>query len=98
VCPECLSDGAVWAETGTCGVVWSYCVYEHCYDETFREAIPYVVALVELASGPRLTTNIVDVEPAEMFVGMAVEAVFCQTDDPSVGLVRFRPTDPAAGR
>jgi uncharacterized OB-fold protein len=53
---------------------------------------PYVTALVELDEGVRIPTNLVEVEPepAQIRVGMAVEAVFEQITD-EITLPKFRP-------
>lgn len=58
---------------------------------------PVAVAVVELAEGPRMMTNIVDVEQTEeaLVLDMALEVVFeLQNDDISLPL--FRPTEGAA--
>ncbi len=56
----------------------------------FREELPYVLAIVELAEGPRLLTNLVEGSPDAVRIGMPVEVVF---DDvtPEVTLPKFRP-------
>jgi hypothetical protein len=56
----------------------------------YRDALPYVVAYVELEEGPRVMTNIVDCEPDEVAVGMAVRVVFHDTGEGSA-LFRFQP-------
>ncbi|WP_197420054.1 Zn-ribbon domain-containing OB-fold protein, partial [Mycobacterium sp. NAZ190054] len=55
-------------------------------------AAPYVVAQVAIEEDPRvrLTTNIVDCDPADLELGRVVEVVFEQNDD--VWLPLFRPT------
>ena len=50
----------------------------HCHSSELLTAfsptwIPYVVALVDLEEGPRLMTDLVDCEPDDVQVGMAVE-------------------------
>ena len=52
---------------------------------------PYVIAVVAMDEDAdvRLTTNIIDVDHADMTIGMAVEVVFEQADD--VWLPLFRP-------
>jgi len=52
-----------------------------------------VIAYVELEEGPRVLTNIVEIEPNELEVGMAVHVVFHDTGNGSA-LYRFRP-DPS---
>ena len=60
---------------------------------------PYVVAIVELAEQPdvRLTTNVVDVEPEQMRIGLEVEVFFedwtalSGAEDTRVWIPLFRP-------
>jgi hypothetical protein len=56
----------------------------------FREDLPYVLAIVELDEGPRLTTNIVGATPEEVRVDMPVRAAY---DDvtPDLTLLKFEP-------
>jgi uncharacterized OB-fold protein len=63
-CPECLSLESEWREDSGDGTIWSWCIYHHAYSDAFTEALPYNVALVELDSGPRLISNIVNAESA----------------------------------
>ena len=42
----------------------------------FRDALPYVLAYVELDEGPRLMTNIVGCEPDAVEIGMPVTVDF----------------------
>ena len=51
----------------------------------------YVPAVVELEEGPRLMTNIIDVEPDALSVGMAVEVAFRDLTDEWAAPV-FRPS------
>lgn len=55
---------------------------------------PYVVAQVAIQEDPRvrLTTNIIDADPADLELGQLVEVVFEQNDD--VYLPLFRPVTP----
>ena len=58
----------------------------------FRDRVPYIAAIVELESGARMATNIVEVEPdpAVVKVGMVVEVVFEDLDE-NITLPKFRP-------
>jgi uncharacterized OB-fold protein len=47
----------------------------------FKERLPYVAAIVELAEGPRLMTTIEGASPDDLRVGMPVTAVFRPIDD-----------------
>jgi uncharacterized protein len=95
-CPQCLSTRADWAELSGRGSVWSIAVYEHAYDPEFAASLPYNVALVELAEGPMLISNLVTDDITTISIGDPVTAVF---DDVSAGLslVRFAPAPGPTG-
>ena len=51
-----------------------------------------MLAYVELTEGPILLTNVIDVDPAAVSVGMPVELSFADTGD-GPSLPRFVPAD-----
>jgi len=52
--------------------------------------VPYAIVVVELEEGPRLVGNLRDMEPSELALDLAVEAVLEPISD-TVALVHFRP-------
>jgi hypothetical protein len=90
VCPECLSSHLQWIKVSGKGTVYSYTIAQAPTHPAFAEDVPYVIAIVELAEGPHLTTNITGCKPEDVRVGMPVVAAF---DDvtPEMTLVKFRP-------
>jgi len=90
VCPECLSSDLQWLKVSGKGTVYSYTIAQAPTHPAFVEDVPYVIAIVELAEGPHLTTNITGCQPDEVRVGMPVVTTF---DDvtPEMTLVKFRP-------
>jgi uncharacterized OB-fold protein len=68
-CPECLSREWTWVDDSGAGSIWSFAVYHRAFTKPFADLLPYNVALVELDSGPRLITNVLDVEPDQLHVG-----------------------------
>ena len=87
-CPRCQStDTSPTAVSGR-GIIHSFTVNHQPWD---GEGDPYVIGLVAIDEQPdvRLTTNIVDVEPDDVRVGMAVEVVF--EDHAPVFVPLFRP-------
>jgi uncharacterized OB-fold protein len=54
----------------------------------------YIVALIDLEEGTRLVSNLCDVAPDDVSIGMRVELVFAHFDDGLV-LPQFRPVKPA---
>lgn len=89
-CPACGSLRTSWAQASGLGTVYTFTVVHRSVIPGFREAAPYVVAYVELAEGPRVMTNIVDVDPAAVSIGMPVSVVFADTGEGSA-LYRFKP-------
>ena len=89
-CPHCLSQDLGWAPASGRGTVYSYTVARRPTASVFADVTPYVIAIVELEEGVRMTTNIVGCPPEEVRIGMPVEAVFDDVTD-DVSLIRFRP-------
>ena len=52
--------------------------------------VPQIPAVVEWDEGPRFATELVDVEPTELQIGMPVVPVF--TDHPEAGVTLLRYT------
>jgi uncharacterized OB-fold protein len=65
-CPACLADAAEWVEASGEAKLISWVVYRRSFDPATDDNVPYNVAVVELAEGPRLITNLVGVEQAEL--------------------------------
>jgi hypothetical protein len=89
VCPDCLSSDLSWVKVSGKGTLYSYTIAQAPTHPAFAEDVPYVIAIVELAEGPHITTNIVGSEPEELKVGIPVVATF---DDvtPEITLIKFR--------
>ena len=90
-CRECLSDRLEWVESTGKGTVYSFTVIHRPPSSTFERDVPYTVALVDLDEGCRMISNIVDVDPQAVRVGMSVEVVF-EEITANVSLPKFRPT------
>lgn len=89
VCPRCWSDAVEWVATAGEGTVVTFAVYHRSYHPAFQPLVPYVVAVVELAAGPRLVSNVVGVAPEHVRVGMPVRVEFQSAGDTALPL--FRP-------
>ncbi len=92
MCPRCLNTDMGWEPSSGRGVVHSWVNF--VYDRAGYPGIkcPYVVAVVELDEGVRLTTNIVEMDPADVYIGMPVEPVFTDVNE-ELTLVHFRKRD-----
>jgi uncharacterized OB-fold protein len=93
ICPECGSLDTRWIPASGSGIVYSYTVVRRG-EGAYRDAVPYVLAYVELKEGPRVLTNIVDCPPDSVRIGQAVIATFDGAAD-GLALVRFRPIQEA---
>ncbi|GAB2571696.1 hypothetical protein GCM10027168_00490 [Streptomyces capparidis] len=88
-CNDCGSgDWEPFAVSGR-GTVYSHIVVHHPAPPGIPP--PCVVALVELAEGVRVLSNVVDVPPEEVVVGMPVELEFRRVDE-ELTLPLFRPS------
>lgn len=75
-CVHCLSTEVTWRACSGMGTLYSYVVYHHAYSEALAQEVPYNVAIVELAEGPRLVTRIVGLAPGDLRVGLRVQVAF----------------------
>ena len=89
-CPQCWSRNVTWQKLSGRGKVNTWVVFHQAYFSAFKDALPYNVAEVELEEGPRLLTNLVAVDNADIEVGMPVEIVFAEVTE-EVTLAKFRP-------
>jgi uncharacterized OB-fold protein len=92
MCPMCNSLDWDTVESSGRGTVYSYVMPQHPPMPLME--YPYIVALVELDEGVRLVSNLCEIAPADVEVGMPVEVYF-QTFDSVDGkdlvLHQFRP-------
>ncbi|MFC5338515.1 Zn-ribbon domain-containing OB-fold protein [Leucobacter denitrificans] len=74
------------------GTVYSFSVLHQAFHPAFVEDLPLVLALVELDDYPgiRILTNILEANPEDITIGMAVEVVFEERGEYS--LPQFRPS------
>ena len=89
--PCTLADDLEWREASGLGTLYTYTVARYPTAPPWRDECPQLLAVVELDEGPRLTTEMIDVAPQELRVGMRVEAVFSRDNDASPVLLRFKP-------
>lgn len=74
MCPKCHSLEKEWVPSTGKGVVYSWVTYQESSNPSFKA--PYSVVLVEMEEGVRLVSNVVDMKPEDIHIGMPVELVF----------------------
>jgi hypothetical protein len=55
--------------------------------------VPYVVAVIALEEGPHLLSNVINIAPEQVAIGMPVEVTFAELDG-STKLPLFQPVQP----
>ena len=90
VCSHCLSSNLEWTKACGKGKVNSYTVVRTAAHPGFKDDVPYVLAIIELAEGPRLTSNVIGCNVEDVKIDMPVSAVFDDVS-PDVSLVKFKP-------
>ena len=90
-CPRCYSKNVAWENVSGNATLETY-VINHRAAPRFEEDAPYVIAVVTLAEGPRMMTNLVEVEPdaASLPPDLALEVVYEDVTD-EITLPKFRP-------
>jgi hypothetical protein len=81
VCPRCMAPEFSWQQCRGRGEVYSFVVFRHVYHEAWRERVPYVVALIRLDEGPTMLSNVVDIDPESVRVGLRVNVAFERATD-----------------
>jgi uncharacterized protein len=79
MCPSCHGLELEVVELAGTGVVYSYSILHHPQHPSFD--YPVVAALIDLDEGVRILSNLVDVPPEDVRVGMPVEVRFVPTRD-----------------
>src|SRR5438128_12512373 len=75
-CGNCQSTDLEWVKSNGTGKIYSYTIVYQAGHPFFGDKVPYVVGLVELDEGIQVLSNVVDVDPAKMEVGMPGAVTF----------------------
>jgi uncharacterized OB-fold protein len=89
ICHVCLSPDHEWVASNGRGTVYSFVVVHQALRGWTGE-VPYVLAVIELAEGPHVVSNILDLPPDQVRIGMAVR-VFFERASEDIVLPKFRP-------
>jgi uncharacterized OB-fold protein len=87
LCIACHAEEYEWVQVSGRGTLYSFSTVERPPLPAFEPG--YVVAVVELAEGPLMLTNLVGCEPAELRIGMPVEVAFEKASE-EIYLYKFR--------
>ncbi|GAA3227837.1 Zn-ribbon domain-containing OB-fold protein [Pseudonocardia petroleophila] len=92
VCPVCGSSRLGWEAASGTGTLYSYTVARRATHRKLADRVPYVIAIVELDEGPRLTSTVVGTDPDDLTIGARLRVDF--EDDGTVSVPVFRVVAP----
>lgn len=75
-CPRCWSEDVTWEPASGRATLYTWSVVHRNDLPPFGSRTPYVAAVVDLAEGPRMMTEVVECGEASLRVGMALEVAF----------------------
>ena len=73
-CDACQSEQLLWETASGAGTIASYTVVRRGVSLDFEA--PYVIALIDLAEGPRMMSQIIDADLDAVAVGLSVKVDF----------------------
>ncbi|HXR53747.1 MAG TPA: Zn-ribbon domain-containing OB-fold protein [Acidimicrobiales bacterium] len=79
-CPGCLGTNLEWREASGNGTLYAFTV-NHLSPNPAGGEGPFAVAIVELAEGPRMMTNVVGLPLDELKVGMELQVTWDELTD-----------------
>ncbi|MHB8170987.1 MAG: Zn-ribbon domain-containing OB-fold protein [Thermincolia bacterium] len=88
ICTGCMSHNLSWIKSSGQGEVYTYSIHYRGATPAFQT--PYVVALVDLAEGVRVMTNIVGCDVNDVKIGMKVKVIFEPLTE-EISLPKFQP-------
>jgi hypothetical protein len=88
LCTSCQGQNLEWVDTTGRGTVYSYTVVHRPQRPEFQ--VPYTVAIIEMEEGWHMLTNLVEIAPEDVEIGMKVEVVFEKRSE-EITLPYFRP-------
>jgi len=91
-CPRCLHAVWTWETASGNARLISWVVYHTAFHPAFAQRLPYTVAVVELAEGPRLISNIVcNEDPEQLRIGQPLRLLIER--EAGVAVPRYRPEE-----
>jgi uncharacterized OB-fold protein len=78
-CDACHNPELDWRQVSGKGRIVSYTVVRRSVSEGFTA--PYIIALIDLAEGPRMMSQIIDAQPDAMATDLSVQVDFAAWSD-----------------
>ncbi|MFI1363001.1 Zn-ribbon domain-containing OB-fold protein [Streptomyces griseochromogenes] len=75
-CPHCWSEQVVWEEASGRATLYTWSTVHRNDLPPFGDRTPYVAAVVDLAEGPRMMTELVECGAGDLVAGMPLRVMF----------------------
>ena len=91
-CTSCSSRSLEWQELSGKGTLFTFTIVHQPPHRGFTGDVPYIAAIVELAEGVKMPSQVIGIEPDPdaLSIGMPLEVVFEQVTD-TITLPKFKP-------
>lgn len=89
--PGTLADDLEWREIAGTGTVYAFTIGRRPTAPPWDDSLPQLLAIVEVDEGPRLTTELVNVAPEAIKIGMRVKPHFDDVPGADITLLRYEP-------
>jgi uncharacterized protein len=82
-CARCRHQAIEWLELPGTGTLYTFTIIRHPLRPEMRDFVPYIPAVVapDGAEGARFISNVVDTEPQDVVVGMALRVIWHGVND-----------------
>jgi uncharacterized OB-fold protein len=75
-CPHCWSEDVTWEDASGRATLYTWSVVHRNDLPPFGQRTPYVAAVVDLAEGPRMSTEVVGSDPGGLRAGLELTVAF----------------------
>ena len=89
--PGTLADDLQWREIDGGGTLYTYTVARRPTGPPWADAVPQLPAVVQWDAGPKFSTELVEIDPDDIRIGMRVRPVFYDLPEGGITLLRYRP-------
>ena len=86
VCPHCGSREWIWVDAAGTGVVHSFTIVHRAPIPALKALTPYVLAMIDLDEGARVTSILIGEDADEAEIGDAVRVVFPKGPEGEAGM------------
>lgn len=89
--PGTLVDDLEWRQVSGMGKLYTFTIARKPTAPPWNDDLPQLLAVVELDEGPRITSELVNVQEDSIRVDMRVRPVFSDQPDSDITLLRYEP-------